>query len=83
MAAAIGSGVVPAVTPVKIKVASIMLFFGAMAVWLIVVLVGFVYMLRSLHVPGERRRLSVGFTIASVFFPPLMTVPVILNVHDS
>ena len=49
--------------------------------WLLCVGVSFYFCLRSLGISGERRRLSFGFAIASIFFPPFVGVPVCLNVR--
>ena len=80
--AGVAAGAVGSDTKKKVELYTTLLFFGIMAVWLFVVLVGYAYMVRGLGDPNasrERKRLSIGFTLASVFFPPFMTVPVTLN----
>jgi hypothetical protein len=49
-------------------------------VWITLVLIGFIYTARGAHIGNERFRLSLGFSIASIFFPPFCSVPIVLNV---
>lgn len=50
--------------------------------WASIVIVGFAYFGRGATRSGDRFRLSLGFALASVVFPPFAMVPVCLNARD-
>lgn len=79
--AGIGVGVNENFTADNIKLASVSTFVLCMLGWLTVVMVGYLYMLRSLHSNNERKRISILFVLLSIVFPPCAMVPIVLNVH--
>ena len=50
-------------------------------IWTVFVLMGFTFFGRVATVSGERFRLSLGFSLASLVFPFFAIVPTVLNVH--
>ena len=53
---------------------AILMFF-----WIFLVLLGFSFFARCAFTSGEKFRLSLGFSLASVLFPPFACVPICLN----
>lgn len=63
------------------KIITVSLVALAYFIWATIIIVGFVYMARSSRTGGEKFRLSLGFALVSVFFPPFAVVPIVLNAH--
>jgi hypothetical protein len=54
-----------------------------LSLWLVLIVTGMVFASRSFRSNAESARLSIGFAIASVFFPPLAVVPICLNARTT
>ena len=65
----------------KSKAVLIAAVLAVSIVWGLFVLAAFVFFSRTANRSGERFRLSLLFSLISIFVPPFAVVPICLNVH--
>ncbi len=69
------------ISPENYKRFGLVGFIICILLWLFIVLLGFSYFARCAFTSGEKFRLSLGFSILSIFCPPFACIPIALNVN--
>jgi hypothetical protein len=68
--------------PENMKIGAVALVMFIAFLWFLMVTTAFLFFARTASRSGERFRLSLGFSLASIVFPPFCMVPIALNYKE-